>query len=75
MPSKLIVIDTQSLLDWMVFRDPACTAGARLPAALSWQWIFTPAMKAELDSVAAKGFGARWPVDAGAVAANGQLRT
>ena len=66
MPAKLIVIDSQSLFDWMVFRDPVC---ARWDAALGgpeWEWIFTSEMKAEFDFVAAKGFGERWPVDAGA---------
>ena len=68
MPPKLIVIDSQSLFDWMVFRNPAC---ARWNAALSgtdWEWIFTSEMRAEFDFVAAKGFGERWPVDAAAVA-------
>ena len=69
MPPKLIVIDSQSLFDWMVFRDPVC---ARWPAAFEgpdWEWIFTSEMKAEFDHVAAKGFGERWPVDVQAVAA------
>jgi len=69
MPRQLIVIDSQSLFDWMVFRNPVC---ARWDAALGgqkWEWIFTFEMKSEFDFVAAKGFGARWPVDAEAVAA------
>jgi len=68
MHPKLIVIDSQSLFDWMVFHDPVCE---RWPAALDgidWKWIFTSEMKAEFDFVAAKGFGERWPVDTGAVA-------
>jgi hypothetical protein len=68
MPRQLVVIDSQSLFDWLVFRDPVCV---RWPAALAgpdWEWIFTSDMKAEFDFVAAKGFGARWPVDAEAVA-------
>ena len=68
MSPQLIVIDSQSLFDWMVFRNPVC---ARWDAALStqeWKWIFTSEMKAEFDFVAAKGFGERWPVDAEAVA-------
>jgi hypothetical protein len=68
MPPKLIVIDSQSLFDWMVFRNPAC---ARWDVALQssdWEWIFTSDMRAEFDFVAAKGFGERWPVDAAAVA-------
>ena len=69
MPRQLIVIDSQSLFDWMVFRNPVCD---RWDAALTgphWEWIFTSDMKAEFDFVAAKGFGERWPVDGPAVAA------
>jgi hypothetical protein len=58
----LLVIDTQSLLDWLVFRDAAC---ADWPARLGggdWKWIYSPEMKAEFDFVAARGFGPRWPV-------------
>jgi hypothetical protein len=74
MPRQLIVIDSQSLFDWMVFRNPVC---ANWDAALSghaWEWIFTSEMKAEFDFVAAKGFGERWPVDVEAAAAAWSLR-
>jgi predicted nucleic acid-binding protein len=62
MPAKLIVIDTQSLFDWMVFGNPVCAAWTSALGAKEWEWIFTSAMKAEFDFVAAKGFGERWPV-------------
>jgi len=68
MPPKLIVIDSQSLFDWMVFRNPTCDRWDVILAGSSWEWIFTSEMKAEFDFVAAKGFGERWPVDADAVA-------
>jgi len=68
MPPQLVVIDSQSLFDWMVFRDPVCAGWATALAGQEWEWIFTSAIKAEFDFVAAKGFGARWPVDAEAVA-------
>lgn len=66
---RSVVIDTQSLLDWLVFRDPACEAWHAVLGGQEWQWIFTSPMKAEFDFVAAKGFGPRWPVDAEAAAA------
>ena len=69
MQPKLIVIDSQSLFDWMVFRDPVCSGWNNALASRKWEWIFTSEMKAEFDFVAAKGFGERWPVDAEAVAA------
>jgi len=65
---KLIVIDSQSLFDWMVFRDPACERWETALSGRDWEWIFTSDMKAEFDFVAAKGFGERWPVDADAIA-------
>jgi hypothetical protein len=68
MSPKLIVIDSQSLFDWMVFHDPVSARWAAALKGPDWKWIFTSDMKAEFDFVAAKGFGERWPVDAEAVA-------
>jgi hypothetical protein len=68
-PARLVVIDTQSLLDWLVFRDRSCDGWDELLQAQGWQWIFTSPMKAEFDFIAARGFGPRWPVDGPAVAA------
>jgi hypothetical protein len=65
---RSVVIDTQSLLDWLVFRDPACDAWDVLLSRLQWQWLFTSAMQAEFDFVAAQGFGPRWPVDLDTIA-------
>ena len=59
--APLVVIDTQSLLDWLVFGDAAC-ADWSLRLGGAWRWVHTPEMKAEFDYVAAKGFGPRWPV-------------
>jgi hypothetical protein len=64
---QLLVIDTQSLFDWLVFRNPVCANWAAILQRGDWQWIFTAAMKAEFDFVAAKGFGERWPVPAAAI--------
>ena len=69
MPARLLVIDSQSLFDWMVFRNPACADWPDALGGADWEWIFTPQMKAEFDHVAAKGFGERWPVDPAALAA------
>ena len=69
MPRQLIVIDSQSLFDGMVFRNPVCAGWEMALGGPDWEWIFTSEMKAEFDFVAAKGFGDRWPVDAGALGA------
>ena len=68
MRPKLIVIDSQSLFDWMVFRHPICVGWQAALNGQDWEWIFTSEMKAEFDFVAAKGFGERWPVDGDVVA-------
>jgi len=68
MPRQLIVIDSQSLFDWMVFHNPVCAAWPLALASGDWEWIFTSEMKAEFDFVAARGFGGRWPVDTAAIA-------
>jgi hypothetical protein len=69
MNPKLIVIDTQSLFDWLVFRNPACADWSAVLGSPEWQWTFTSAMKSEFDFVAAKGFGERWPVPLEGIAA------
>jgi len=68
MSPKLIVIDSQSLFDWMVFRNPVCAGWNAALTSQEWEWIFTSEMKAEFDFVAAKGFGDRWPLDVASVA-------
>jgi hypothetical protein len=62
-----VVIDTQSLLDWLVFRHPACADWPERLGGGGWRWIFTPPMRAEFDHVLAKGFGERWPIAADAI--------
>lgn len=64
MTPRTVVIDTQSLLDWLVFRDPACTDWSSRLRSPGWKWIFTLPMKAEFDHVAAKGFGPNWTTPA-----------
>jgi uncharacterized protein len=70
MSPKPIIIDTQSLFDWLVFRNPVCDAWTVALEGHSWQWTFTSPMKSEFDFVAAQGFGARWPVPFDDVAAS-----
>jgi predicted nucleic acid-binding protein len=69
MPPRKIVIDSQSLFDWMVFGHPVCRHWDAALDGMEWEWIFTSEMKAEFDVVAAKGFGERWPVDRAATTA------
>jgi predicted nucleic acid-binding protein len=62
MPAQ-IVLDTQSVLDWMVFDDPCCRAWTSSMHAQSWHWVGTTAMLEELDRILARGFGSRWRFD------------
>lgn len=55
-----VVIDTQTLLDWQFFANPACADWLAPGAAAGWRWLATPAMRDELAHVLGRGFDARW---------------
>ena len=56
----LLVLDTNVVLDWLVFRDPACDAlGDALTRGLAG-WVATQAMKDELERVLARGSLDAW---------------
>ena len=62
-PRKTIVLDTNVVLDWLLFHDPASAA---LQAALrgkGLRWVATSAMRDELASVLAGGRFDRWCLD------------
>ena len=64
-----LVIDTNVVLDWLVFSNPI---GAPLEEALTsgrFRWLFTRAMRDELAHVIARESLARWAIDADAVLA------
>ena len=65
---RLVVIDSQSLFDWLVFRDPACADWESALSGGEWKWIFTSTMKSEFDFVAARGFGPNYVVPTESVA-------
>jgi uncharacterized protein len=46
-----VVLDTNVVLDWLVFRDPCCAVLSQLLWARQWAWHATDAMRAELASV------------------------
>lgn len=57
------VLDTNVVLDWLVFRNPACRP---LEAALQQgrlRWLASAAMRDELAHVLHRGLGPRWTVD------------
>jgi uncharacterized protein len=62
------VLDTQVVLDWLVFRD---LSAAALGAAITdgrLSWIASAAMRAELEQVLDRGVASAWRPDRAAVA-------
>ena len=68
-PAAPLVLDTNVVLDWLVFRNPAC---APLIAALEGgraRWVSTAAMRDELMHVLGRGTLAAWQPDLESIAA------
>ncbi|MFG6448646.1 putative toxin-antitoxin system toxin component, PIN family [Roseateles sp. BYS180W] len=64
-----VVIDTQTLMEWLVFRDPI---GLELGQALGngqLRWLGCPAMREELLHVLGRGVAQRWNPDLAAIEA------
>lgn len=51
LPRPSAVIDTNVVLDWLVFRDPSCEALAAAVEGGALHWLLTPAMKEECERV------------------------
>jgi predicted nucleic acid-binding protein len=61
--ANAVVLDTNVVLDWLVFRNAACRP---LQAAVEHgrvRWLASPAMRDELAHVLKRGLGPRWRVD------------
>lgn len=63
------VIDTNVLLDWLLFADPRVLWLAEAVHTGGLRWLATEAMLDELAHVLARPFDARWRVDAPAILA------
>ncbi|HWH83931.1 MAG TPA: PIN domain-containing protein [Burkholderiaceae bacterium] len=61
------VLDTNVVLDWLVFHDPRCAALMRAIAAGELRWVATEAMREELAHVLHGGTLDRWAPDVAAV--------
>ncbi len=64
-----LVIDTNVVLDWLVFRHPDGTAVGEALISGRCRWLYTRTMRDELDRVVAREALSRWTIDAGAVLA------
>lgn len=58
-----IVLDTNVVLDWLVFDNPACVGLATQIASRDWRWIATQAMADELAAVLQYPAIRRWPFE------------
>ena len=63
------VLDTNVVLDWLLFADPAVFALAAAVMSGRVRWLATTAMRDELASVLARGLAATRGVDAAALLA------
>jgi uncharacterized protein len=55
-----VVLDTNALMDWLVFAHPACSAWDDWLASGRAEWVATQAMQDEWRHVRARGVGAEW---------------
>ncbi len=58
-----VVLDTNTVLDWLVFRDPEVGALAAALTAGTLRWLACPSMRRELERVLGYASLARWNPD------------
>jgi len=63
----IVVLDTNVVLDWLVFRNPECTALAAAVVSGDLSWVATRAMRDELAHVLARGHLDAWEPDLAAL--------
>lgn len=68
----IVVLDTNVVLDWLVFRDSRCAALGEALAAGSVQWCASAAMREELAHVLGRGVAQAWRPDFAALWAQWQ---
>lgn len=63
-PRSLLVLDTNVVLDWLVFRDSGCEALGVALCNGQVQWVATTAMREELEHVLTRDTLNAWRPDA-----------
>ena len=63
----LLVLDTNVVLDWLYFSDPACSLLSTVIRGRQVRWIASPAMRAEIEHVLRRGIHAKGSADAESV--------
>ena len=61
--TPLLVLDTNVVLDWLLFRDPGCETLAGALSQGKARWVATAAMRQELENVLARGSLRAWAPD------------
>jgi uncharacterized protein len=59
-PPPTVVLDTNAVMDWLVFQDPSCTAWGRRFSEGDARWLASAAMRQELDHVLSRGVARAW---------------
>lgn len=59
----IVILDTNALLDWRVFKDPAAHPVAAAVTAKEVRWLASPAMAQEWEQVWPRSAFARWAPD------------
>lgn len=67
-PVVRLVLDTQVVMEWLVFRDPGIRTLVEPIETGHWHWIGSPAMRDELLHVLSRGVAARWSPDPAGIA-------
>ena len=62
-PPPAAVLDTNVVLDWLVFRDAGVAPLVEGLASGALRWLATPRMQAEFDAVLQRGHLDRWQAD------------
>ena len=65
-----VVLDTNVVLDWLLFRNAAGLAVGEQVSTGRWRWLATAAMREELTHVLSRGGLDRWAPDLRAVHRN-----
>ena len=63
----MLVLDTNVVLDWLVFRDPGCDVLGEVLTSGGALWVATPPMRDELERVLARGSLDAWHPDVSAL--------
>ena len=65
--SPAIVLDTNVVLDWLVFGDPSCSALAAAITNRRIRWLADAGMREEFDQVLQRGVGSSCDPDLGLI--------